>query len=38
MEMQEGDWLVVPGDPDLIFAPDPQKIWQQALAKYQTQL
>lgn len=38
MEMQEGDWLVVPGDPDLIFAADPQKVWQQALAKYQTQL
>jgi len=38
MEMQEGDWLVVPSDPDLIFAPDPQKIWQRALAKDQTPL
>ncbi len=38
MEMQLGDWLVVPEDPDLIFAPDPQKIWQRALAKYQTTL
>jgi putative transcriptional regulator len=38
MEMQEGDWLVVPSDPDLIFAPDPQQIWQRALAKYQTTL
>jgi putative transcriptional regulator len=38
MEMQQGDWLVVPEDPDLIFAPDPQKVWEQALAKYQTTL
>jgi putative transcriptional regulator len=38
MEMQQGDWLVVPSDPDLIFAPDPQQIWQRALAKYQTTL
>ena len=37
-EMQQGDWLVVPSDPDLIFAPDPQKIWERALAKYQTTL
>jgi putative AlgH/UPF0301 family transcriptional regulator len=28
----------VPGDPDLIFAPDPEKVWQRALAKYQPQL
>ncbi len=38
MEMQRGDWLVVPSDPDLIFAADPQQIWQRALAKYQTTL
>jgi putative transcriptional regulator len=38
MEMQQGDWLVVPSDPDLVFAPDPQSVWQRALAKYQTQL
>lgn len=38
MEMQQGDWLVVPSDPDLIFAPDPQQIWQRALAKDQTTL
>jgi putative transcriptional regulator len=38
MEMEQGDWLVVPSDPDLIFAPDPQQIWQRALAKYQTTL
>jgi putative transcriptional regulator len=38
MEMQEGDWLVVRGDPGLIFAPDPEKVWQRALAKYQPQL
>jgi len=38
MEMQQGDWLVVPSDPDLIFAPDSQKVWERALAKYQTQL
>jgi len=38
MEMQQGDWLVVPSDPDLIFAPDPKQIWQRALAKYQTTL
>jgi putative transcriptional regulator len=38
MEMQQGDWLVVPSDPDLIFAPDPQQIWQRALTKYQTTL
>jgi len=38
MEMQQGDWLVVPSDPDLIFAPDPKKIWERALAKYQTTL
>jgi putative transcriptional regulator len=37
-EMQEGDWLVVPSDPDLVFAPDPQSVWQRALAKYQTPL
>jgi putative transcriptional regulator len=37
-EMQQGDWLVVPSDPDLIFAPDPKQIWQRALAKYQTTL
>jgi hypothetical protein len=23
MEMQQGDWLAVPSDPDLIFAPIP---------------
>ena len=38
MEMQQGDWLVVPSDPDLIFAADPRQIWQRALAKYQTTL
>jgi putative transcriptional regulator len=38
MEMQRGDWLVVPSDADLIFAPDPQQVWQRALAKYQTAL
>ena len=38
MEMQQGAWLVVPSDPDLIFAPDPQQIWQRALAKDQTTL
>jgi len=38
MEMQQGDWLVVPSDPDLIFAPDPQQTWQRALGKYQTTL
>lgn len=38
MEMQHGDWLAVPGDPDLIFAPDAKGIWQRALAKYQTTL
>jgi len=38
MEMQQGDWLVVPSDPDLIFAPDSQQIWQRALNKHQTQL
>ncbi|HUL06180.1 MAG TPA: YqgE/AlgH family protein [Candidatus Acidoferrum sp.] len=38
MEMQQGDWLIVPSDPDLVFAPDPQSVWQRALAKYQTQL
>ena len=37
-EMQEGAWLVVPSDPDLIFAPDPQQVWQRALSKYQTPL
>jgi putative transcriptional regulator len=37
-EMQQGAWLVVPSDPDLLFAPDPQQIWQRALTKYQTQL
>ena len=36
--MQQGDWLVVPSDPDLIFAPDSQQIWQRALNKHQTQL
>jgi putative transcriptional regulator len=38
MEMQRGDWLVVPSDPDLIFAPDSHQIWQRALAKDQTTL
>jgi putative transcriptional regulator len=38
MEMQQGDWLVVPSDPDLVFAPDPKQIWKRALAKYQTTL
>jgi len=38
MEMQQGAWLVVPSDPELIFAPDPQQIWQRALSKYQTPL
>ena len=38
MEMQQGDWLVVPSDPELIFAPDPKQVWQRALSKYQTQL
>jgi putative transcriptional regulator len=38
MEMQQGDWLTVPSDPDLIFAPDPQQVWQRALSKYQTPL
>jgi putative transcriptional regulator len=38
MEMQQGDWLAVPSDPDLIFAPDPEQIWQRALAKDQTTL
>ncbi len=38
MEMQQGDWLVVPSDPDLIFAPDPRQVWQRAIAKHQTTL
>lgn len=37
-EMQEGDWLAVPSDPELIFAPDPKQVWQRALSKYQPQL
>ena len=37
-EMQQGDWLVVPSDPDLIFAPDSQQIWRRAIAKHQTTL
>ena len=37
-EMQEGAWLVVPSDPDLIFAPDPRGIWQRAIAKHETTL
>jgi putative transcriptional regulator len=38
LEMQQGDWLVVPSDPDLIFAPDAQQIWQRALAEHQKPL
>src|SRR5215813_4511747 len=38
MEMQQGDWLVVPSDPDLIFAPDAKQIWQRAVAKHATTL
>src|SRR5262245_19396015 len=38
MEMQQGDWLVVPSDPDLIFAPDSEQIWQRAIARHETTL
>lgn len=37
-EIQQGAWLVVPSDPDLLFAPDAKQIWQRAVAKYQPQL
>lgn len=37
-EMQQGSWLVVPSDPDLVFAPDRRQIWQRAIASHETDL
>lgn len=33
MEMQRGDWVVVPNDPELVFAPDPAQTWKRALGR-----
>ena len=38
MEIAQGAWYVVPADPDLIFARDPAKVWEHAVAKHQTTL
>lgn len=32
-EMKQNAWLTVPGDADLIFAPDPDDTWDKALGK-----
>ena len=32
-EMTEGAWFTIPADPDLVFAPDPDKEWQDALRR-----
>jgi len=38
MEIAQGAWFVVPADADLIFARDPAKVWERAVAKHQTTL
>jgi len=38
MEIAQGAWYVVPADPELIFARDPAKVWEHAVAKHQTTL
>jgi putative transcriptional regulator len=38
MEIANGDWLVIPSDPDLVFAPDPAKTWERAVAAGNTTL
>jgi len=37
-EIAEGAWFVVPADAELIFAHDPAKVWERAVAKHQTTL
>jgi putative transcriptional regulator len=37
-EIAQGAWFVVPADPDLIFAADPAKVWEHAVARYQMKL
>jgi putative transcriptional regulator len=32
MEIGRGDWAIIDGDPDLIFAADPAATWERALA------
>lgn len=32
-ELAQGAWAVVPADPDLVLAPEPEKVWERALAR-----
>jgi putative transcriptional regulator len=38
MEIANGDWVVIPNDSNLVFAPDPAKTWERAVVAPQPEL